>query len=184
MFSLIVLFVLSSFHGIFLTEARFCPEGRRFSRNCGCQDVAVPPQIRVWARVLFVFVVISPLLWRSLAIFGRVLSIVVLVYFYRCSFYRCGARNFHRCILPGHIVASLFFVSLPSVATSSFPLCTPRSVFAYQFFFLSSSRFQPEGVLSVLSCCVWQECRSQLLLRCISPRLLSASLPGRGKKFR
>ena len=140
-----------------------------------------------WCWVRFVFVVISLMncfLWPSLAIFGRVMSIVVLVYFYRCSFYRCGARNFHRCILPGHIVASLFFVSLPSVATSSFPLCTPRSVFAYQFFFLSSSRFQPEGVLSVLSCCVWQECRSQLLLRCISPRLLSASLPGRGKKFR
>jgi hypothetical protein len=37
-------FVPSSFHGIFLTEARFPPEGRWFSRNSGCQDVAVPPQ--------------------------------------------------------------------------------------------------------------------------------------------
>jgi hypothetical protein len=27
-----------------LTEARFSPEGRWFSRNSGCQDVAVPPQ--------------------------------------------------------------------------------------------------------------------------------------------
>ena len=40
MFSLIVL-LLSSFYGIFLTEARFSPEGRWFSRNSGCQDVAV-----------------------------------------------------------------------------------------------------------------------------------------------
>ena len=50
-----------------------------------------------WCGVCFVFVVISLLhcfLWPSLAIFGRVFSIVVLVYSYRCSFYRCGDRNF------------------------------------------------------------------------------------------
>ncbi len=41
-------FSIPSFHGIFLTEARFSPEGRWFSRNSGCQDVAVPPQIWVW----------------------------------------------------------------------------------------------------------------------------------------
>jgi hypothetical protein len=45
LFSLIVLFVLSSFHGIFLAESRFSPEGRWFSRNSGCQDVTLPPQI-------------------------------------------------------------------------------------------------------------------------------------------
>ena len=50
----------------------------------------------------------------------------------------------------------------------------------FDFFFLSSSRIQSEGV----SCCVWQECRSQLLLRRISPRVLCASFPGHGKEFR
>ena len=36
-----IVLLLSSFHGVFLTEARFSPEGRWFSRNSGCQDVAV-----------------------------------------------------------------------------------------------------------------------------------------------
>jgi hypothetical protein len=44
---------LSSFHGIFLTEASFSLEGRRFSLNSGCQDVTVPPQIRVWGSFCF-----------------------------------------------------------------------------------------------------------------------------------
>jgi hypothetical protein len=68
--------------------------------------VTVSPQN---TGVGFVFVVMSLLYfpWRSLVIFGRVFSIVVLVHFYLCSFYRCGARNFHRSNLPGHIPSLL-----------------------------------------------------------------------------
>ena len=65
--SLIVL-LLSSFHGVFLTEAWFSPEDRWFSRNSGCQDVAVPPQ-NTGVGFRFVFVVIS-LATFPLAIIG------------------------------------------------------------------------------------------------------------------
>ncbi len=41
-------------------------------------------------------------LWRSLAIFGRVFPIVVLVHSYLCSFYRCGDRY----ISPLHLTRS------------------------------------------------------------------------------
>jgi len=54
-FSLLSSFIfISSFHGVFLTEARVPLKGRWFSRNFGCQDVAVPPQN---TGVGFVFVV-------------------------------------------------------------------------------------------------------------------------------
>jgi hypothetical protein len=72
------------------------------------------------------------------------------VHFYRCNFYRCGTRNFQRCFLTGHIVVSLFFVSLPSLATSPFPLCTPRSVCAFQFFFLKFVALSTGGCIIVL----------------------------------
>ena len=52
--SVLSIVVTSSFYGVFLAEERFSPEGRWFSRNSGCQDVAVLPQIRVWVSLLFV----------------------------------------------------------------------------------------------------------------------------------
>ena len=58
LFSLIVL-LLSSFYDIFLTEARFSPEGRWFSRNFGCQDVSVPPQNTGVGFVLLFVVIFS-----------------------------------------------------------------------------------------------------------------------------
>ena len=110
--------------------------------------------------------------WR---LFGRVLSIVVLVHLYRCSFYRCGARNIHRCILPDHIVASLFFAAFPLSQPFLFLFALQTSVCAFQFFFLSFS-------LSIggQSFCVGQECRSQLLFRRIFFGLC-ASLAGAGR---
>ena len=48
-----IVLLLFSFHGVFLTEARFSPEDRWFSRNSGCQDVTVLPQIWVWGSFCF-----------------------------------------------------------------------------------------------------------------------------------
>ena len=108
--------------------------------------MAVHPQIRVvLGFVLFLLLFLCCIVsfgdhWRF---FGRVLSIVVLVHLYRCSSYRCGARNSHRCILPDHVVVSLFFAALASLATFPFPLCTPDISLRISIFlseFLASNR--------------------------------------------
>ena len=78
-----IVHLLSSFYGVFLTEARFSPAGRWFSRNSGCQDVAVHPQIRVvLGFVLFLLLFLCYcFLWRPLAIF-------------RSGIFHCGASAF------------------------------------------------------------------------------------------
>ncbi len=71
-------FLLSSFHGIFLTEVWFSREGRWLSLNSGCQDVTVPPQIRVWGSFCFCcyfFCYIVPLSIIG-AFSGRICSVV------------------------------------------------------------------------------------------------------------
>ena len=124
MFSLIVL-LLSSSHGIFLTEARFSPEGRWFSRNSGCRDVAVHPQIRVvWGSFCFCCYFSAALFpWRSLAIFGRAFSIVVLVHFCRYNLpLWCSQFSPLQLTRPHPIVVSLF-VLIPSLHFRRPSLC-------------------------------------------------------------
>jgi hypothetical protein len=141
-----IVLLLSSFHGVFLTETRFSPEGRWFSRNSGCQDAAVLPQIWVWG--LFCFCCYSLLhcfLWRSLAIFGRAFSIVVLVYFCRYNLpLWCSQFSPLELTRPHPIVASLF-VLVPSLnfPQSSLSIKTGSLRFHFSFWSSSSSRRAP-----------------------------------------
>ena len=104
-----IVLLLSSFHGVFLTEARFSPEGRWFSRNSGCQDVAVLPQIWVWGSfwflLLFLRCIVTVSLYNLWRFSGRVCSVVGASVF-ATTISRCGARHFHRCNLPDHIPSS------------------------------------------------------------------------------
>ena len=137
-----IVLLLSSFRGVFLTEARFSPEGRWFSRNSGCQDVAVLPQIWVWG--LFCFCCYSLLhcfLLRSLAIFGRAFSIVVLVHFCRYNLpLWCSQFSPLQLTRPHPIVPSLFvlFSSL-NFPRSSLSIKTGPGVCAFIILFASSS---------------------------------------------
>jgi hypothetical protein len=103
-------FLLSSFHCVFLTEARFPPEARWFSRNSGCQDVTVLPQIWVWGSfwflLLFLRCIVTVFLCVHWRFSGRVCSVVVASVF-ATTISSFGARHFHRCNLPDHIPSSL-----------------------------------------------------------------------------
>ena len=104
-----IVLLLSSFHGVFLTEARFSHEGRWFSRNSGCQDVAVLPQIWVWGSfwflLLFLLCIVTVFLYNHWRFSGRVCSVDDASVF-TTTISRCGARHFHRCNLPDHIPSS------------------------------------------------------------------------------
>ena len=143
-----IVLLLSSFHGIFLTEARFSPEGRWFSRNSGCQDVAVLPQIWVWG--LFCFCCYSLLhcfLLRSLAIFGRAFSIVVLVHFCRYNLpLWCSQFSPLQLTRPHPIVASLF-VLFPSLNFPRSSLSIKTGSLRFHFSFWSSSSRTPSIAL-------------------------------------
>ena len=104
-----IVLLLSSFHGVFLTEARFSPEGRWVSRNSGCQDVAVLPQIWVWGSfwflLLFLRCIVTVFLCNHWRFSGRVCSVVGASVF-TTTISRCDARHFHHCNLPDHIPSS------------------------------------------------------------------------------
>ena len=95
----------------------FSPEDGWFSRNSGCQDVAVPPQIRVWGS--FCFCCYSPPFSSLAIIFGRVFSIVVPEQFCRCSFFVVVLVNLTAASYPATLTSSLisdflseFFIAL------------------------------------------------------------------------
>jgi len=95
-----------------------------------------------WCGVRFVFVVISLLhcfLWRSLAIFGRVFSIVVLVHFCRYNLpLWCSQFSPLQLTRPHPIVASLF-VLVPSLNFPQSSLSIKTGSLRFHFSFWSSS---------------------------------------------
>ena len=120
LFSLIVL-LLSSFHGVFLTEARFSPEGRWFSHNSGCQDVTVHPQIRV--------------VWGSFCVccyFSAALFLLTIIGDFRSGIVHCGASAF----LPLQSTV----VVLVILTTTTYPTTSHRR---FAFRALSFASFSP-----------------------------------------
>jgi len=93
----------------FPTDERFSPVGRWFSRNSGCQDVAVLLKygcgIRFGFLLLFFRCIVTVLLRNLWRFSGRVCSVVGASVF-ATTISRCGARHFHRCNLPDHITSS------------------------------------------------------------------------------
>ena len=103
------LFPLLRFMVSFPTDEQFSPVGRWFSRNSGCQDVAVLLKygcgVRFGFLLLFLRCVVTVLLCNHWRFSGRVCSVVGASVF-ATTISRCGARHFHRCNLPDHIPSS------------------------------------------------------------------------------
>ena len=103
-----IVLLLSSFHGVFLTEARFSPEGRWFSRNSGCQDVAVHPQIRVvWGSFCFC------------CYFSAALFPLAIIGDFRSGIVHCGASAFLPLQSTVVVIAILTTATYPTTFPSS-----------------------------------------------------------------